>query len=185
MFIKNFKLFVICVLCLHIYVQARSVSVSQMGDVYIAITDDKWVCDRIECPMDAFRCFVSKSNEENPSVLKRVNTCYTKDNQVLVQKEEETPIDPRSQIRGQVTLLCNGDAISAPNGLENYDDEKYKAQVKAEMDKMQADMDAQMKDLHANLQKMNEDINRNIQNQMRELDHNLSQMQYNLAHMFD
>ncbi|XP_037815645.1 uncharacterized protein LOC119606273 [Lucilia sericata] len=154
-----FKLFVICVLCLHIYyVQARSISVSQMGDVYIAISDDKWVCDRIECPMDAFRCFVSKSNVENPSVLKRVNTCYTKDNQVLVQKEFESSADPKSRIQGQVTTTRNGSVITASNGLENYDDKKFKAQKKEEKDKMKADMKAQKEELKANLKKMKENI---------------------------
>ncbi|XP_037815533.1 uncharacterized protein LOC119606188 [Lucilia sericata] len=185
MIIKNFKLFAICVLCLHVYVQARSISVYNMGDVYIARSEDKWACDRIECPLDAFRCFVSKSNEENPSILKRVNTCYTKDNQVLVTEEFEAPADPTSRIREQVTFTRNGDAISASSGLENYDDEKFKAEMKEKMDKMQAEMDAKMKELHDKLQQMNENINKKIHNQMKNLDHNLSQMEYNLAHMFD
>ncbi|XP_037815623.1 uncharacterized protein LOC119606259 [Lucilia sericata] len=174
MFIKNFKLFVICVLYLNIYVQARAVT--RMDDVYISRTENKWVCDRIECPMDAFRCFVSKSNEENSSVLKRVNTCYTKDNQVLAHKVFETPVDPRSRIRGQVTFLRNDDVISAPNGLENYDDEKFKAQVKAEMDKMHADMAAEMKKVQADIKKMKEDIRRDIENEMRDMRRN--QMRY-------
>ncbi|XP_037815525.1 uncharacterized protein LOC119606179 [Lucilia sericata] len=187
MFIKKFKILAICVLCLNINVQARSVT--RMDDVYITRSKDKWVCDRIECPMDAFRCFVSKSNEENPSVLKRINTCYTKDNQVLVKQEFESPTDPRSRIRGQVTYLSNDDVITAPNGLENYDDEKFKAQMKEEFDKMQADMAAdmaaEMKNLHDDLQKMKEEINRDIQYEMRDWQHDLSEMQYDFDHMFD
>ncbi|KAI8122122.1 hypothetical protein FF38_05680 [Lucilia cuprina] len=178
MFIKNFKLFATCVLCLNIYTQARSVS--QMGDVYISISEDKWICDKIECPLDAFRCFVSKSNEENPSVLKRVNTCYTKDNQALTHKEFESPIDPSSHIRVQMTSTRNGNMITASSGLENFDEKKFQE----EMNKIQANIKAQMNDLHVNLQKMNEDIHSNIQNQMRDLQHNLNEMQYNLAHMF-
>ncbi|XP_037815556.1 uncharacterized protein LOC119606204 [Lucilia sericata] len=183
MFIKNFKLFAICVLCLNIYVQARSVT--RLDDAYISRSEDKWVCDRIECPMDAYRCFVSKSNEENPSVLKRVNTCYTKDNQVLVRKEFESPADPNSRIRGQVTYLSNDEVISAPNGLENYDDEKFKAQMKEERNKMQAEMAAEMKKVQDDIQKMKEEINRDNQHEMGDWQHDPSEMQYDYDHVYD
>ncbi|XP_037815635.1 uncharacterized protein LOC119606265 [Lucilia sericata] len=168
MFIKNFKLFAICVLGLNMYAQARSVSVSQVGDVNIARSGDNWTCDRIECPMSAYRCFVSKSNEDDPSVLTRVNACFTKDNRLIAHEAFYSHADPKSRIRVQVTSTRNGNIVSSTNGLENYDEEKVNAHIQGEMNKMQANVNAQMENLHANLHSMNENINANIQNQMQD-----------------
>ncbi|XP_023305827.2 uncharacterized protein LOC111687604 [Lucilia cuprina] len=171
MFIKNFKLFALYVLCLNIYAQARTLNVSQIGDVNIARSGDNWICDRIECPMSAFRCFVSKSNEGNPSVLTRVNACFTKDNRLVAHEEFYSHADPRSRIRVQVTSTRNGNIISHSNGLENFNEEKVNAHIQSEMNKMQAKVNAQMEHLHDNLHSMNEKINSNILNQMQDFQH--------------
>ncbi|XP_065360568.1 uncharacterized protein LOC135954353 [Calliphora vicina] len=191
-----FKLLAICVLCFNMYTQARSVSISQIGDVRIERSDDKWQCDKIECPPDTYRCFVSKSNEVDPSILKRVNYCYSRDNEILKQYVNETPVDPKSKINMQITSTRNGNIISGNNvysgSLENFDEEKFnremnqmQANLNSQMANMNKDLNHQMQHLHSNLQNMNENINRNVQNQMHNLHENLSQMQYNLDHMFD
>ncbi|XP_065361483.1 asparagine-rich protein-like [Calliphora vicina] len=196
MFIKMFKLLAICVLCFNVYTLARSVSISQVGDVIIEKSDDKWKCDKIECPPDTDRCFVSKSNKEEPSILKRVNYCYSRDNQILKQYVNETPVDPTTKINMQITTTRHGNNIGGSIGnsgtLEDFDEEKFnhemnqmQANINSQMANMDKEMENQMQHLHSNLQNMNENINKNLQNQMDNLHENLAQMQYNLDHMFD
>ncbi|XP_065361369.1 asparagine-rich protein-like [Calliphora vicina] len=187
-----FKLLAICVLCFNIFTQARSLSTYQMGDVLIERSDDKWKCDKIECPPDTDRCFVSKSNKVEPSILKRVNYCYSKDNQILKQYVNETPVDPKSKINMQITSTSNGNVSSNGGSLEDFDEEKFnhemnqmQANLNSQMANMDKELENQMQHLHSNLQNMNENINKNLQNQMDNLHENLAQMQYNLDHMFD
>ncbi|XP_065360281.1 uncharacterized protein LOC135954137 [Calliphora vicina] len=173
-FIENLKLFAICVLCLNMYTQVSSTTITQIGDVRIEKSNGIWLCDRIECPPDADRCFVSKSNEVDPSILKRVNYCYSRDNQILKQHVSETPVDPNSKIKMQMTSTRNGGIITSNDGyigsLEDFDEEKF---------------NRQMNKMKTNLKHMNENVNKNLKHQMHNLHENLNKMKNKMAHMFD
>ncbi|KAM7356069.1 uncharacterized protein ACRADG_001924 isoform 2-T2 [Cochliomyia hominivorax] len=172
-FIKKFQLFVIFALSLMEYTKARYMSVSQMGDVRIERSDDKWLCDQIECPLDADRCVVTKSNENDPAVLVRTNICYSKDNKKLEEKVTTSAVDTNSNINMNLVSYAHG-GTTIVGGDGNFDSKKFQEDLDRNLGHMQANLDDEMNNLQVNLNNMHENINRNLENQMKQLEENLN-----------
>ena len=148
----------------------------------LKILADKWICDKIECPKDTYRCFVSKSNEKDPAVLVRTNICYAQDNTSLAESVTSTSVDPKNKIRVQINSYRNGVTTSSNYYVDkDFNEEEFQKNLQKEMQ----NLDNNMKNLHSNIEEMNKNIQTNLQHQMSELQENLKNMQYNLAHMFD
>lgn len=135
----------------------------------------------IECPPGTHRCYVSKTNEE-PSVLKRVNICYSRDNQILAEKVTTSATDPNNRISQHVNSYRNGGISTVSDSSNNnFDEKKFQENLHTEL----SGVNEGLKHLHGNLNKMHRDIDANLEHQMQNLKENLNKMNYNLAHMFD
>ncbi|XP_013119210.1 uncharacterized protein LOC106096161 [Stomoxys calcitrans] len=125
------------VLLISFLCSAHARSVSVVGDVFIEVDADKFRCDKIECPLNAEYCVVTKQKHPNDaSVLLRSNTCFAMSGEELVKSVFNEPIDPNTQI--QLTLQANrSGGISSINSLNSlqtittgdFDEEAFNAQM--------------------------------------------------------
>ncbi|NP_001298180.1 uncharacterized LOC106083544 precursor [Stomoxys calcitrans] len=79
---------------------AYSQLLTPIGRANIEITDRRFQCDRIECPMETERCVVTK--EKHPQsdwMLVVSNQCYSQDGTLLKKAEKQQSIDPKVHVK--------------------------------------------------------------------------------------
>ncbi|XP_013119209.2 uncharacterized protein LOC106096160 [Stomoxys calcitrans] len=126
------------VLVISFLCSAHARSVSVVGDVFIEVDDNKFRCDKIECPLNAEYCVVTKEKDPNDaSVLVRSNTCYTKLNEELTKSVFKETVDPNTHIHLILKAGRNGgvSSINSSNSLQtgntgDFDAEAFNAQMK-------------------------------------------------------
>lgn len=121
----------------------------------------KLICDKIECPLNAERCVVSKEKDpKDDIILVRSNICYSKTGDELQKSVTTETVNPNSQINVLIEGYRSG-GIRSFNSIisEDFDEEAFVA----EMDAFQT----------------------NLNRDMHDLDKELQQMNYELFHMFD
>lgn len=121
----------------------------------------KFICDKIECPLNTERCVVSKEKDpKDDIILVRSNICYSKTGDELQKSVTTETVNPNSQINVLIESYRSG-GIRSINSImsEDFDEEAFAA----EMDAFQKNLNRDMDDLEKELQQMN----------------------YELVHMFD
>ncbi|XP_075161958.1 uncharacterized protein LOC142234669 [Haematobia irritans] len=95
-----------------------------IGRANIEITDKRFQCDRIECPLETERCVVTKEKHPKSNwMLVNTNICYAKDGRVLKKAERQQSIDPKVYVSVRLEGTRNAGSSSFNAGNDSNEDE--------------------------------------------------------------
>ncbi|KAM7357140.1 uncharacterized protein ACRADG_002632 [Cochliomyia hominivorax] len=105
--------------------------INHAQDVDVKKTADKWTCDYIECPLDADRCVVKKTNKDDITTLVRINVCFSKNDEILVEKVTTSKTDDDHLIDMVMVSYSNG--VIEIDGAGSFDEQGFDLEIEDEI----------------------------------------------------